>query len=447
MNTHSRRQFLKNALLFSSGAALVSSPLANAFGTQNATRPSDYKALVCIDLAGGNDGTNTLVPFDDAHYAKYQALRGNLALEQHTLLSLNSAVGQPSLALHPKLPKLQQLYNQGHAAFIANVGPMIDHLGQVGSPPKRGSHSNQSRFWKGVDPTNEARDKSGWLGRLQDNANHLGISSSSVNGKNEWQNGQVAQNAPYIMDQNGPKHFFSHTRDADLMAVSAALADDETQGLFSRTLNSAKSQAKDKASLYHQAMNTQIIAQQLAGLSVKFPNTGLGKQLKTILKVVLARETFSDPRQTFYAKLSGFDTHANQSVRHNKLLKELDDAIFAFNSALLELGLHEQVTTFSVSDFGRTTKNNGSGTDHGWGNHHWVIGGAVQGQQVYGQFPSFELDGVSMTHDKGILIPSTSVEQYSATLARWFGAQEHELANSLPHLAQFSQQDLGFIKN
>lgn len=469
-NTKSRRQFLKQAISLGGGVFLMSSPFS-LLSASNAISKSEqkYKALICLDLDGGNDGTNTIIPIKTKQgtYEQYAEIRKDLALSQDALLEIKPKKGKGDLyGLHPELPALQSLFNKGQVAVLANVGARVSNIGTVGSPPKRASHSNQRQLWHGLNPENMATNKQGWLGLMSElptftysHAHEM----ASVSGNNLWQTGTT--NTPFIMKEDGPIAF---TKDSDTAMEEVMKSLEEDAQLGNHTLTKEYAQSNENAAIRSNAMVTNLysedIDEAIKSLEKKydknpslypghpdfeatlpFPNTRLGKGFETILRSILFHyKNTTTNRQSFYIRRGGFDFHANHLERQSSLLKEVNDAIEAFQSALEQLNSNfagvdilKQVTTFTMSDFGRTTTENGTGTAHGWGNHHFIIGKSVKGKKIYGRMPEMRLGGQGMLADKGLLKPSTSIEQYAATLAMWFGVSKEDLPQILPHVQLF----------
>lgn len=443
-----RRNFLKQAVALGSGVAMMTTPfaLSRAFAGGNLDN-SGYKALVCLDLDGGNDGTNMIVPNTDAAYTDYKKVRNGLAIARKKLLAINpKGMADGYYGLHPALPAVQQLFNNGDAAILANVGPLVSAQGIVGKTPKRGSHSNQRQLWHGLNPQYMASNKQGWMGRLADIAS---VDSSSVGGKNLWQVGVQTDSAPFVMGRTGPLAFTANSPSLDALVNELAEDAKANQHALLSAHAEANLAARELSAEKHSQLFGSTVNDVIASLNVAFPKSSLGDSFQTTLRSILARDLMGMARQSFYIRLGGFDFHANHLERQQNLLKQVNAAVYAFQSALKQLNLEELVTTFTVSDFGRTSTENGTGTAHGWGNHHFIIGGAVKGRRIYGDIPVLEptLSSDHLTDDKGILIPAIAVDQYAATLATWFGVAEHALPSILPHISLFNdEQNLGFMR-
>jgi uncharacterized protein (DUF1501 family) len=420
----------------------------------------DDKTLVCVFLYGGNDGNNLLVPTSAGDYAQYAAARAALALPQSALLPLHPLASPAGDArewgLHPSLQGVQGLFNAGKAALVANVGPLVAPLTReeylnrsVAVPPQLFSHSDQTVHWQTSLPDQPAR--TGWGGRMADllqslNENARISMSISVAGTNTFQVGNVV--TQYQVSPEGPVGLNSYVpasqgADAASNAIRSLLAKSYSN-LFERGYSKIFDRALD---------NQELLSEALAGapaLTTQFPQTDLGLQLQMIAQLVAVRETLGLRRQVFFCAAQGYDTHGGQIGAsalvgtHADLLAELDGALAAFDAAMTELGVADSVTAFTASDFGRTYVSNGDGSDHGWGSHHFVLGGAVRGGRFYGQIPTLAVNGPDDAGE-GRWIPTISVDEYSATLARWFGVAESDLPLVLPNLGRFATPDLGFM--
>jgi uncharacterized protein (DUF1501 family) len=474
-STLNRRRWLQMA--GSAATALGTGSIGNLLmATQNARAAGDYKALVCVFLYGGNDGLNSIVPTDTTRYNQYSGVRKALALPHGSLVGL----GNSSYGLHPSLARLEPIWSAGHLAPVFNVGPLYapvtkaEFMAAPASSPLRPealfSHSDQQTLWETSGTSSSWR--TGWGGRasvIMGTANPV----ISVGGNGRF--GLSLQGAPLVLPGPGSTMGVVGIQGADLTYGPAARRKEALDLMYSqsqdldlaRAMATQHQKANDAAARLSNVVKVQPSdANASAGINAGFANvissgqltTGLAKQLYQIAKLVEANATVGGNRQIFFATLSGFDTHAGQignSVTtglHAELLKELGDALAAFNAAMANIGMGQQVTTFTQSDFGRTFRpNNSSGTDHAWGNMHFVLGGAVKGGTTYGAYPELVLGGPNDAGDsgwekQGRWIPTASVDQYAATLLRWFGAGEAQLDNILPNLRNFgSQRSLGFV--
>lgn len=472
----------------------------------------DYKALVCLFLAGGNDANNWIVPGADSStssdYVNYSTIRGNLALPQSSLLPITSDVSDGhSYGLHPTCPELQTLFGEGKLAFVFNVGTLLYPLTRaqynsksVPTPPQLFSHSDQVTHWQTSIPDQPPR--TGWGGRIADRLHPiqyqlLGDGSpsatsskialcSSIAGANTFEVGDVYQQ--YHVSESGAVVHSGLTTNhlqamKDILGLSslnlqrAAYAGVVKNAINLGTdLNTGITPYTDPTDTHTNVAGTvtysytnqdsslttapwrwntglsniytaAVQANQLGG----FPNTTVGRQLKMVARLIAARSYLQMGRQIFFVQVGGYDTHTGQvnqpdhtTGSHANLLNEVSECVYAFQRAMEQLGTANKVTTFTASDFGRTFPTNGQGSDHGWGSHHIVVGGAVNGRKTYGTFPAHQINGPDDT-STGRWIPTTSVDQYSATLAKWFGVSAGDLAAVFPNLGRFASSDLGFM--
>jgi len=514
MTSIKRRRFLQNssalAAMSTSGAWLANLSAVTQASAQSTS--SDYKALVCIFLNGGNDGHNTVIPVDATSWRCYSATRdpavmakvtgspmpdnlSSIALDQATLLSIGhrNAKGLNtgrSFALHPQLKRIQKLYTAGSAAIVANIGPLIQPTTKVdlidpswAIPKKLLSHNDQVSTWQsfGVEGTSV-----GWGGRMMDklkirNVNQT-FSSVGVNAPGVWLNGKTV--APYLMGTGGFQimggssgSIFGST--AVYAAVRAAASTSTRQDVIAsdfvkvanRTLTSeaAISQGLPGASQAPWGTAGSTAATDPL-LQYTDPETNqpklnpLAQQLQVVARMIAARNSsgISAGRQVFMVNLGGFDTHSDQLRQHAKQLAKLDHAVDYFQNCLAQMpggDIRSQVTTFTASDFGRTLVNNGDGCDHGWGGHHFVIGGGVKGGDVYGKYPAFmafDGDGNFFSDELlagGVLLPGLAVDQLVYTLGKWMGVADADLvgttpgAGIAPNIGNFdaSTRDIGFM--
>jgi uncharacterized protein (DUF1501 family) len=443
-----RRSLIRYASLAAGGHLAGLRP----FGALNAFAQApgqNYKALVCVFLFGGNDANNTLVPFDNAGYSNYASLRGPLALPQNQLLPLSSL---PNYALHPNLPEVAQLINSGAAAVIANVGTLMQPTtpatvaAQLNLPSNLFSHADQQLQWQNAAQT--AATNTGWAGRMSDLLGSSFNSSASipmvttVDGDTLFCDGQSTTPMSVMP---GNLAGVPCGEGAQECAVRQAIAQSFVS--FSGGLSLVQSANTVTQNAYQYS---NVLAQAVSGvppLATVFPaNNSLAAQLQQIAQLIQVRSSFGVNRQIFFAGIGNFDTHANQFPLQSQLLSQLSPALMAFYQATQELGIANQVTTFTMSDFSRAFQPNAnSGCDHGWGSHHLVLGGAVQGGKMYGTFPTLALGGPDDSGQNGRWIPSTASVQYAATLASWFGVNPSQLNTIFPNLSAFSSSNLGFV--
>lgn len=476
---HSRRAFLRRASQL--GLAGVAAPMAlnlAALGEASAFSASDYKALVCVFLYGGNDYANTVVTYDEARHARYTQLRGaasgqslawsRTALAPNLLVPTTALPGGDQYALAPEMPEMARLFNSGRLAVQLNVGPLVQPLTRAqyqarsaAQPPKLFSHNDQQSVWQAQGAEGSTR---GWGGNLGD----LALSS---NGQSMFTCISVSGNAVFLSGRNAMQYQCSREGAVPVQAVRGSpwgqfFYEPAMRAAFEQLIQ--QPQTHVLAREYNKVMQRSLAAEArvssaIGGVSLgtAFPaDNSLGDQLKMVARLIGARNSLGVKRQVFMVSLDGFDVHDNMASRQPALLKKLSSALGAFDQALTELGVQNQVTTFTASDFGRTLTLNGDGTDHGWGGHQFVMGGTVKGKAFYGQVPPLSVGNTDAPEDQwhvgqGRLLPSTSVDQFGATLGRWFGASDSELLGVLPNLRNFGAAagrsdypiDLGFMQN
>jgi len=415
---------------------------------QNA--PPDYKALVCIFLSGGNDGHNTLVPLTQSEFNTYRTIRGSVALPDNNgpLLSVVTPEGVP-YGLNPGLAAIHPLWAQGRLAMLANTGMLVQPVSRqqflantVPVPTNLFSHSDQiQQMQSGIPSTSAA---TGWAARALDVIQSMNGASTfpasvSINGPALFCTGSVVQSASLLpgfnLDVNGLQLWPQSAADARKLGIQQVLEFDSGLAL----VQSANKMRKDALSL------NAMLTGNSATITTPFPGTSIGNQLLQVAKIIKLRGSTGINRQVFFCSLGGFDTHGAQSWEHWNLLRQVSEAMAAFYNATSEMGVPDRVTSFTLSDFGRTLQPSGVGTDHGWGNHHWIMGGAVQGGQVYGTFPTLALGGPDDSGTRGAMIPTTSIDQYGATLASWFGVPANQLPSVFPNIGNFATANLGFL--
>lgn len=457
----SRRRFLKMAASLGAYGAMV--PLgANllAMSEASAAGATDYKALVCIFLYGGNDYANTLVPYDTASHGVYAKIRGKLAftrdqLTPNALNSLNKAVDVKKkahqYALAPGLEPLLQRFNDGRLGVLLNVGPLIQPTSRqqydkktVKLPARLFSHNDQQSVWQASAAEGAIF---GWAGLMQDTqaANNLTPLFSSVN---------AFGNAVFLAGQSTPAFQIGSSGPQAFNLVNS-LGGSTAAGATLRRLMTGSSPdsllRKDYAALTAQALdgNIQLRSALTAAPTLATPFNGdrLSAQLKAVSQVIAASQALGMKRQVFFVGLGGFDNHDALLTTHPQLLAQLASAMTSFDDAMKELGLDRSVTAFTASDFGRTLTVNNDGSDHGWGSMHFVLGGAVKGQTLYGTPPVVGINDVDDV-GQGRLLPTTSVDQYAATLGKWYGLSDAQLLAALPNLVNFpaKSRNLGFLK-
>jgi uncharacterized protein (DUF1501 family) len=432
------------------GAALLSG--LSKFGLVSALAQggADYKAMVCIFLFGGNDSNNMIVPID-SRYSAYQQTRGTLALPQAQLLPLQSG-NQATYAIHPNMPEMQSLFNnQQTLAILSNVGTLVQPTTQLqyqqfkNLPANLYSHSDQQDQWQSAQlmgtPT------AGWAGKVADRVQSAYNSAAqfppvlSVSGSTVFATGNTTR--PFTMNPGqtpGLQGFDSSAASqARFLATQQLLTFDNGLSLV-QSANAVTSQAVQYSVVLSEALKN------ISPLQTVFPKNYLGDQLKQVAQVIATRSALGMGRQIFFCSYGGFDTHSDQLPQQIDLLSKLSQAMSAFYQATQELGVTNQVTTFTLSEFSRTLQpGSNGGTDHAWGSHQLIMGGAVKGNNLYGTFPTLALGGPDDAGNNGRWIPTTGLDQYAATLATWFGVQAADLPSVFPNLANFPTTNLGFM--
>jgi uncharacterized protein (DUF1501 family) len=522
-----RRKFIQNTICAALGGASAYSALGNLQLLQAATRASnytfnDYKALVCIFMYGGNDSFNTVVPYTLANFNSFYSstgVRPTLALNRNNVQVLSaptSGAGSPGdgvqYGLNPSMAKqpipnqagkfsadLATVFNAGQAAIVANVGTLVQPVtqstyqnGTPALPPQLFSHSDQTSYWQSSPPSNSP--SSGWGGRIADlvaSANPSGIPIlTGLNGQDVFMRGQSVNG--YIMNSNSATALdflnYMHAGNGSGLCNPAGSYDEGAVGAFCNLLASGtQANALERTfanTMNHSIATAGIINGALDGAPAfngfdQFPDaltTGydLDVQLQTVAKLIWAANNgvagyTGLKRQVFFVTTGGYDTHSDEIAQHTDILALLSRSMAGFHNALSSVGLASKVTTFTASDFGRTMTANDGGTDHGWGGHHFVVGGAVHGKKFYGNGCSFSGQSAnyglimpSLTNPTsstwgsspnlndsgdgyGRVIPTTSVDQYGATLAQWFGLSSSDINLVFPNLANFTTKNLGFV--
>jgi uncharacterized protein (DUF1501 family) len=470
-----RRDFLRTAACALGGAALAST--VESFGLMDAYAQgaAGYRALVCVFLNGGNDGNNMVVPLG-AGYADYGSARASsgLALAQSSLLQINppSHPSQP-FGLHPNMPEMKALFEQGRLAVVCNTGPLVEPLtratyrnGSGRKPLQLFSHSDQVALWQTA--VADTVSQTGWGGRIADRMAALNSPSTfshsiSIGGVSTFLTGNSTRQLAITDASSSLANLLPLTmtgtaaeRDARRLAFDQMRAADPSARLVRAAADTRASALQTSA---------QLAGVQFKNFATVFPATSLGRQLLQVGRLIAERATFGMKRQIFFVQAGGYDTHSNQrgaaGGTQDNLLAQLSQALNAFHELLRnELGnpssgfyvgsdVTQEVTAFTLSDFGRTLQPAGSGSsvgsDHGWGNHQLVMGGAVRGGDFYGTFPTLALSGPDDADSRGRWIPTTSVEQYAATLASWYGLSQGDTPAVFPLLDRFPTANMGFM--
>jgi uncharacterized protein (DUF1501 family) len=492
-----RRNFLRRACGFTLGATgfsalndlrLIQSALAQQAGT---TPFPDYKALICLFLAGGNDSNNLLIPNDTTEYAAYATNRNVIALanspggiNSNSILPLSTAnTNGRNFGIHANCPELQGLFNSGKLAFVANTGTLVEPITKTTynnrtgrRPPQLESHNDQVVQWMTSIP--DQISPTGWAGRtadlLRDNVGSSPVSMSiSASGFNTWEVGK------FVNQYQVPSAILGAASTVSTLTgfTNGNARANAIRNIIAAGTTSATLSEKDYAQVFDTAIDAaDLLNTALGGISVadnnaiqaafdgdaanpgplRSPNAlsplpdvsearSLAGQMKMIAKIIASRNSIGIKRQIFFCQIGGWDTHTDQFNGHNKILRAISRNIKALQDCTTAMGIADKVTLFTASDFGRTYKTNGAGSDHGWGTHTIVSGGAVQGGKIYGTFPTVVPGGPDDYGSNGRWIPTTAVDEYAATLARWFGVTEPNLDVILPNLYRFSHRNLGFL--
>ncbi|NCP18460.1 MAG: DUF1501 domain-containing protein [Erythrobacter sp.] len=459
----SRRAFLRRTGQLAAAGTATSYAMGLAgLGELAAFSPgNDYKALVCVFLYGGNDHYNMLVPYDPANYQRYAEIRTSIARGRSTLGA--TALATPDdqtltddlqYALAPEMPGLKALYDEGAMAPVLNVGPLIVPLTKAQynansasnpRPAKLFSHNDQQSTWQSFAPEGSVV---GWGGRLGDLA--LSSNSNAI-----FTNISASGNAVFLAGQNSLAYQVSSKGAIAINGLGGKLYGSSVAGSALETLLTQPSNhvlARDHATIAKRSIDAQGFVNGALGgvnLATSFtPPTGisgrLAGQLNTVARLIAARNQLEVRRQVYFVGIGGFDLHDALTTRHGPLLAEIDFAMTAFYRATQEMGIADKVTAFTASDFGRTLTSNGDGSDHGWGAHHFVVGGAVNGGRYYGTAPSVSVRSDDQVGN-GRLLPTTSVDELTATLGLWFGASPSDLPLIAPNIGNFARPNLGFL--
>jgi len=462
-----RRSFLKGG----AASILATVPVMNTLLSLKASAalipaPDDYRALVCIFLGGGCDTYNLLVPTTSTEYNNYRLSRSNLALPVTGTgavlpLTVANTPGR-TFGVHPSCSRVQGLFNSGKIAFLANTGTMVQPAtvaeyrarssGSKLFPLGLFSHSDQSRHWQTSVPQSRAGAQ-GWAGRVADlleaSVNNSSISMNiSLAGINTMQVGK--DTASFSMTQNGPVRLSGDTLSAGIFRVqNDALRDISSEyhrNLFKQAYSKDVTESIDLSRAFGDAYNNSKINTTFA------TSASINSDLNAIAKTISIRENLGVKRQIFFVMYGGWDHHGELLNTQAGMLGHLDSALKSFHDAMNELSLWDKVVTFTASEFARTLRSNGRGTDHAWGGNHLIMGGAVDGGKIFGQYPELRFSGPQDIGGGGLLLPTTSCDQYFAELVSWFGVPYSELATILPNLGNFysassGARPIGFIPN
>jgi len=461
--TFSRRKLLKGISAGAIGAASIGGiqSALSGFQAASAAETSGYKALVCVFLLGGADSNDIILPYDQSSYDRFAEIRGSLLRGYQDSAGRSTRVRERLLKLNPtnqatfngrqfamteEMSGIHALFEEGNAAIVGNVGPLLEPLTRneweaktARAPRKLFSHNDQQSTWMASAPEGA---QFGWGGRFADAALQSGANADAnfttitSLGNELFLTGERTR--PFQIGLNGANEVdilqpFEDIGVSQMLREHFRNSSHSTTNLIKQDTADISRSAIDLNDLYNRSL------ENLIPIQTQFPQSFLGRQLKAIAETIAIRGSLAVSRQVFLAARGGFDSHSSQVRSLTSNLADVDSSVTAFYRAMQELGLGDSVTIFTASDFGRTLAINGDGTDHGWGAHHFVIGDAVQGRQIYGDIPPYDF-GHDFDAGRGRLIPSTSVEQFAEPLGRWFGLSDSELAAALPNFNNFTSK-------
>lgn len=455
----SRRKFIGQASCATIGytsllSTLVNLKSMNAMAIDNSMTMvgGDYKALVCLMLRGGSDSFNMLIPTNQTAYNTYAEVRSNLAIPQNQILGLNGV----DYGLHPAMDGIRDLYNDGTLGFISNIGTLIEPVTKstVWEPDTKlplglFSHSDQTRQWQTALP--HERSSTGWGGKIADlindqNTNEYIGMNISMNGGNLYQRG--TSSTPFTMDPyEGVVDINGYNDNWEFNTLRKAgidnMLDAQYQDVFKKTYVDVIRVAKDA----NEQIKTALEA--LTPFNTNFSDNDLSQSMHMVAKMIASRSTLGMKRQIFFVEYGGWDHHDEVMDAQQTMFNVVSNAMVEFNNVLIEMNMKDCVTTFGMSEFGRTMTSNGNGTDHGWGGNVMVMGGAVKGGNIYGTYPDLALES-EVEVGGGVYIPTTSCDEYFAELALWLGVTPSSLTDLFPNLGNFysagsSDLPLGFL--
>lgn len=462
----SRRQFIGQANCAAVGTASLLSSLLSlrlTAGAASASNFTDYKALVCLFLNGGNDSYNMLIPRQQSAYNEYEQVRGGvggtgLAIPRANLHQITSSLqntsagaGYSDFGIHPDLPYLKTLYDQGDLAFVSNVGSLIEPTSLVqyndGSKPKPEglfSHPDHQIHWQTLVPQVRGSAPKGWGGRMAEVMSHANQQSNiamniSLSGANVLQSGNTT--VPYITDPGGVVELKNYGQDPTLQLAVDDILGQHYQSIYSKTLAHANRNSIDASVAFKSALDSLSTPFDPSVISGE---TQTYKRLSMVSKIMEARTALSMNRQIFFVERGGWDHHNELLGPQSNLFIELNEAIEIFWTAIQAMGLQNNVVLYTASDFGRTLTSNGSGSDHAWGGNHFIISGSgnINGGEIYGKYPDLALNNSSTDLGRGRILPTTSVDSYMAELAYWYGVPNSEISTVIPNINNFSSSFL-----
>ena len=456
----SRRQFIGQANCAAVGTASLLSSLLSlrlTAGAASASNFTDYKALVCLFLNGGNDSFNMLVPRQQSAYNEYEQVRGGvggtgLAIPRSDLHQITSSLqntsagaGYSDFGIHPDLPYLKTLYDQGDLAFVSNVGSLIEPTSLVqyndGSKPRPEglfSHPDHQIHWQTLVPQVRGSAPKGWGGRMAEVMSHANQQSNiamniSLSGANVLQSGTTT--VPYITDPGGVVELSNYGQDPTLALAVDDILGQHYQSIYSKTLAHTNRNSIDASVAFKSALDSLSTPFDPSVISGE---TQTYQRLSMVSKIMEARTALSMNRQIFFVERGGWDHHNELLTPQSDLFIELNEAIEIFWTAIKSMGLQNNVVLYTASDFGRTLTSNGSGSDHAWGGNHFIISGSANGGEIYGEYPDLALNNSSTDLGRGRILPTTSVDSYMAELAYWYGVPNSEISTVIPNINNFS---------
>ena len=445
---YSRRDFIGAVPCLALGTTTLFSSLINLkamnslMGT-SAVVGGEYKALVCILLSGGNDSYNMIIPRSNNEYMEYAAARSNLAIPQNELLPITPhTTDGREYGLHPTMTGLQNLFQQGNAAFVNNVGTLVEPVTKAqienqsaNLPLGLRSHIDQVAHWQTAFP--QERGSIGWGGKMADilksmNTNDDVSMNISLGGNNVFQRGEEV--SEFAINNDGGVSVFGYNNPEPFLNLMTAdissMNNKEYEDVFKDSYKNVLKRSIDSNEFFNLAI------ENVGDLSTQFSNTKLSQDLRMVAQSIAARNTLGAKRQIFFVEMGGYDTHDDLGNQHTDLLDRLDNALTEFYAATEEFGVSDCVTSYTISDFARTLTSNGNGTDHAWGGNTIVMGGAVKGKEMYGDYPIIGLN-TNLELGGGVLLPTTSADQYFAEIALWFGISPNDLSLILPNIGNF----------
>lgn len=460
IHKHSRRQFLGSLPCLALGtttlySSLINLKAMNSIMGSTSVVGGDYKALVCVLLSGGNDSYNMLIPRGNSEYAEYSAVRADLSIPQEDILPINPDESDGrEFGLHPSMTGLRDIFEQGNAAFISNVGTLVEPVtkaslqsGLANLPIGLLSHIDQAMHWQTALP--QDRSNFGWGGKMADILKSMnednGVSMNiSLGGNNLFQRGNTI--TEYAINPDGGVAIAGWNEPVPFLQMMTEDVTDMMNKEYEDVFRDSYSGVLRRSVESNETFNGAV---EGIALSTPFANTQLSRSMEMIARTIAARNELGAKRQIFFVEIGGFDNHDELTNSQANLLTVVDEAFSSFFAATQELGVSDCVTTFTISDFARTLTSNGNGTDHAWGGNAIVMGGAVKGKKMYGNYPALDL-GNDLEIGGGILIPTTSADEYFAEMALWFGISPNDLSQILPNIGNFydvgsSSKPLGFM--